>query len=130
MDVCRPEPSFSDARGEITDLLEDEVINAVTLVTFRKGAVRGNHYHALTTQWNYLLSGRVRLVSQAPGAGVKEVTMVAGDQARTDALVRHAFFAEEESTLLVLTRGPRGGREYETDTHRLDTPLVPPSGNK
>ena len=39
---------------------------------------------------------------------------------------RHAFQAIEDTTFLVLTRGPRGGENYETDTFRLDIPLIAP----
>jgi hypothetical protein len=61
------------------------------------------------------------------------------DQAPTEAIMgpndlilsvpheRHAFEALEDTTFLVLTRGPRGGEDYEKDTFRLDVPLIAPS---
>lgn len=124
MEVIKPQPAFSDARGEIVDLLENESINAVTLVTFRKGAVRGNHYHKQTTQWNYLMSGGIRLVSQMPGGPPRESVMAPGDLIATGPGEHHALQALEDSTLMVFTRGPRGGKEYESDTYRLETPLI------
>ena len=45
-------PVFSDHRGDIIDILTGIEIDAVTLITFSKGAVRANHYHKETTQWN------------------------------------------------------------------------------
>ena len=33
-------PSFIDKRGEITDILENEKINSITIITFKKGAIR------------------------------------------------------------------------------------------
>ena len=54
--------SFSDHRGNITDLIENETINSVTIVTFRAGAIRGNHYHQETSQWNYLITGELEYV--------------------------------------------------------------------
>jgi quercetin dioxygenase-like cupin family protein len=125
MDIIKTSPSFADARGEITDLLENESINAVTVITFRKGAVRANHYHKLTTQWNYVISGRIRLVTQMPGAPAREVVMCPGDLVATGPNERHALQGIEESTLMVFTRGPRGGKEYESDTFRLEVPLIP-----
>lgn len=124
MEKLKVIPSFVDERGEIVDLLENENINAVTVVTFRRGAVRGNHYHKQTTQWNYLTSGKIKLVSQVPGKEIVEVVMSPGDLVVTGPNVRHALVAVEESSLMVFTKGPRGGKEYETDTFRLETPLA------
>ncbi|NEJ69078.1 cupin domain-containing protein [Rhizobium phaseoli] len=117
-------PAFKDARGEITDLLENENINAITRITFSKGAVRGNHYHKQTTQWNYLISGRIMLVSQVPGEPMVETVMNPGDFTVTKPHVRHALVGLDDAELLVFTSGPRGGKEYESDTFRLDVPLA------
>ena len=116
--------SFSDDRGEIIDLLENENINAITIVTFKLGAVRGNHYHKHTIQWNYVMSGRIRLLSQAPGGPVEETIMGAGDFVATTENVRHALIGLEDSSVMVFTKGPRGGKEYESDTYRLEVPLA------
>ena len=124
MNVIKTRPAHLDARGEITDLIEDETINAVTVITFRKGAVRANHYHKHTTQWNYVMSGAIRLVTQLPGEAVRETVMRPGDLVATVPDERHALQAIEESTLMVFTKGPRGGKEYESDTFRLDVPLI------
>ena len=51
--------AFKDKRGVIVDLVDNETFNAVTLLTFTKGAIRANHFHKKTFQWNYLLSGKV-----------------------------------------------------------------------
>lgn len=124
MKKIRPLPATQDARGAITDLLENEEIHAVTLVTFKRGAVRGNHYHEHTTQWNYLLAGRIRLATQLPGGELTETILEKGELAVTMPKERHALQALEDSELLVLTKGPRGGKEYESDTFRLKVPLI------
>ena len=124
MKIINTAVSFSDARGEIIDLIENDVINAVTIVTFKQGAVRANHYHKATTQYNYLLTGKIKLVSQVPGEQVAEAIMGKGDFIVTLPNERHALVGLEDSELLVLTRGPRGGKEYESDTFHLETPLV------
>lgn len=116
--------SFNDDRGNIIDIIEDENINAVTMITFTKDAVRANHYHKHTTQWNYLISGAIKLATQLPDEEIKEVIMRPGDFIETVPYEKHALKALENSTLLVLTRGPRGGKEYESDTFRLDKPLL------
>jgi quercetin dioxygenase-like cupin family protein len=122
------ETSFADQRGEIIDLLENENINAVTIVTFRRGAVRGNHVHKETTQWNYVMEGCVRLVSRSPEGHVEETLMMPGDFVATGPNVAHALVGIEESKVMVFTKGPRGGKEYESDTYRLEVPLVSEAG--
>ena len=116
--------AFEDVRGKIIDLIENETINAVTSITFRKGAARGNHYHEKTTQWNYLLSGKIKLVTQMPDKKVTETIMEPGDFTMTAPNERHALFAIEDAELMVFTKGPRGGKEYENDTFRLDKLLI------
>ena len=130
MNVTKPQASFSDDRGDIIDLLEGEDINAVTLVTFRAGAVRGNHYHRETTQWNYVLSGRISLSSMLPPGERREVVLEPGDLVTIAPNERHAFVALEPASMAVFTRGPRGGKEYETDTYRVEPPLVTPSAKR
>jgi hypothetical protein len=68
-------------------------------------------------------SGVIRLVTQLPGETVRETIMPRGPR-RDGADERHALQALEESTLMVFTKGPRGGKEYESDTYRLDVPLI------
>ena len=36
----------------------------------------------------------------------------------------HAWKAVEDTDCLVFTRGPRAGDKYESDTFRLDVPLI------
>ena len=116
--------NFRDERGAITDLIEAEEINAVTLVTFSKGAIRGNHFHKHTVQYNYLLRGSIELVTRIPGEQRQSAVLGLGELAAVGEMEQHALRALEDSELLVFTRGPRGGKEYETDTFRLDTPLI------
>jgi quercetin dioxygenase-like cupin family protein len=123
--LLRVPVAFKDDRGEIIDLLENEVINAVTIVTFQADAIRGNHYHKLTTQWNYVMKGRIALYTQLGAGGVVEKNILqAGDLARVEPNERHALVGIEDAVVMVFTRGPRGGKEYETDTFRLEQPLV------
>ena len=124
MQVIHPQAVHKDDRGEITDLLQREQINAITLITFTKGAVRANHCHKQTVQWNYVISGKIKLVTQMPGDKIVETMLKKGDMAVTRENERHALQGLEDSCLMVFTRGPRGGDEYETDTFRLEEPLI------
>src|SRR5580704_11217206 len=115
MKVEKIRPTFSDERGDIIDVLRDSVVEYATVITSKKHAVRANHYHKETFQYVYLLSGRMRVVAQMPGEAPSEVILGPGDLIVNVPLERHAFEALEDSTMLVLTRGPRGGDDYEKD---------------
>lgn len=127
MNVQKVPVAFSDARGEIIDVLKKGMVEYVTIIHSRKDAVRGNHYHKDTIQYLYVLSGKLRAVAQMPGEKPAEAILEAGDLIVNTPLERHAFKAIEETSFLVLTRGPRGGEDYEKDTFRLDVPLIPTS---
>jgi quercetin dioxygenase-like cupin family protein len=126
MKVVKISPSHSDSRGDITDILRNDAVEYATLITSKRGAVRANHYHEHTFQYVYLLEGRMRIVSQMPGGPREEVVLEKGDLIVNMPLERHAFEAIDDCQMLVLTRGPRGGEDYEKDTFRLDTPLIVP----
>jgi oxalate decarboxylase/phosphoglucose isomerase-like protein (cupin superfamily) len=124
MKKTNPAISFRDKRGDIIDLISQEKINAVTLITFKKGAIRANHYHNKTTQWNYVLSGKIKFLTQMPKGRVVKTIAKKGDFVVTVPMERHSLAGMADSVILVLTKGPRGGKEYETDTFRLEEPLT------
>jgi oxalate decarboxylase/phosphoglucose isomerase-like protein (cupin superfamily) len=115
---------FVDARGEIRDLLRDVELDGVTLITTHRGGIRGNHYHRNTSQWTYVISGRLRWVTQKPGGEAQEDMVGPGSFVLSPPNERHAMIAEENTTMIVFTRGPRSGANYESDTIRLDDPLI------
>jgi quercetin dioxygenase-like cupin family protein len=123
MHKTHPQSSRRDERGDILDILVKENIECVTLITSAKGASRGHHFHKETTQWIYILEGKMKLLSQLPRSPVVATILEKGDLAVTMPMERHAMNALEDSAFLVLTRGPRGGEEYEKDTYRLAEPL-------
>lgn len=116
--------SFKDFRGEITDLIQNEKINSVTLITIKKGAIRGNHFHKKTSQWNYIVSGKMRLVTKMPNKKIKKILLKPGDLAMTFPGELHALMGVQNCKCLVFTRGPRAGKNYESDTYRLKKSLV------
>ena len=123
MPVVRVKPAVTDARGTITDVLDGVSVECVTLLTSKKGAVRGNHYHKKTIQYAYVMRGRFRLFTQRPGQRVRARIVKAGELVVTPPLERHAFVALEDSLLLACAHGPRSGRSYEADTFRLNEPI-------
>lgn len=123
------EKVHEDDRGWIADLLEDEPIEHVTLLSTRRGAVRGNHVHRATHQWLYVITGTLRYVVQPEDDPRTEGVLRGGDLLLTGPNEAHAFQAQEDTLMIAFTRGPRGGREYESDTYRLDHPLIDPAAS-
>ena len=113
-----------DTRGVIIDLLEKKKINAITYITQKKGKIRGNHFHKKTIQWNYLIKGKIKVVTKKRNKGMQEMILSRGDLVVTSLNESHAIKAIEYSEYLVFTQGPRGGKEYEKDTFRLPKPLI------
>ena len=103
-------PAFQDERGVISDILQHTPVDSVTIITSAKGAMRGNHYHKESVQYTYVLSGRIQARTQNPGEKVEVQELTAGDLLESPPLERHALLALDDSMLLVVTRGPRGGR--------------------
>lgn len=110
--------AFKDARGEIHDILQAP-LDGVTLISTVKGAVRGNHWHHETTQWTYILSGTLKVRTESLPAGPEQQIYEAGALIHTPPDQRHAWQALEDTVVLVFTRGPRSGADYESDTFRL-----------
>ena len=116
--------NHKDSRGVIIDLLEKKKINAITYITQKKGKIRGNHFHKKTIQWNYLIKGKIKIVTKKRNKGVQEMILSRGDLVVTSSNESHAIKAIEYAEYLVFTQGPRGGKEYERDTFRLSEPLI------
>ena len=115
--------SFTDHRGTILDLLGP--VDAVTEIVSRAGAVRGNHVHARTVQFTYIVSGRLLVAKQtADGGPPLTAEHGPGDLIEEAAGIPHAWKALEDTVVLVFTRGPRSGNAYESDTERLEVPLL------
>ena len=116
--------AFEDGRGTIRDLLI-EPIDGVTLIHTHARGVRGNHFHKFTTQWTFLVSGRLRVKTQHlfddPGA---EDVLEAGETMVSPPDEAHAWEALEDSVCVVFTSGIRTGTNYEQDTFRLKVPLI------
>lgn len=107
---------FEDERGVIEDLLGG--IDAVTQITTRPGAIRGNHVHQATEQWAYLVSGTM-IFAWTEDDGVHTRTATAPAIIYEPPGIPHAWKSVTDTTVLVFTKGPRSGEAYESDTQRL-----------
>lgn len=105
-----------DGRGTIQDLLAH--VDMVTEIVTWAGGIRGNHIHAKTEQWTYVVNGYL-LAAWTEDDGVHTRQYGAGELIRERAGVPHAWKALTDVRVLVFTQGPRAGTDYESDTQRL-----------
>ena len=124
MKITTPETAASDERGSIKDILVGQLVDSITVITSKKGVVRGNHYHKETIQWVYLHSGKMKSLSRIEGGAVISKILKPGDVLVNEPNEHHALIALEESLFYVFTHGPRSGKNYEHDTYKLDAPLT------
>ncbi len=115
---------YKDNRGEIIDLLIGEKIDAVTYINFKRGAIRGNHFHKKTVQWGYVVKGELSVTSKKPNGKITQMVVRKGDLFVDEKMEGHAIKALKESEVLFFTRGPRAGKEYISDTYHLKNPLI------
>lgn len=117
--------NFKDQRGIIKDIIQED-INSITYITIKKGKIRGNHYHKKTTQWNFIINGSVKLFykKNVLSKTIKKVLLKKNDLAVCRPNEPHAFKSLKDCEIIVFTKGPRKGKEYETDTYRLTSSIV------
>ena len=122
--------NFSDRRGYIRDLFQNSPKDHCSIVTFNKGAVRGNHYHKKSTQYSYLLSGKLTLryskVDKNGNIKGKINKKIIGPNILIThrPYEAHAFIANKKSLMIAFADGLRGGKDYEKDTYRLKYKLT------
>ncbi|MBI2043106.1 methyltransferase domain-containing protein [Candidatus Pacearchaeota archaeon] len=110
---------FMDERGMISDLLNKQ-INHVGLITTEVGAQRGPHYHKLSIQDSYILSGRFE-VTLAPAnnpKNSKKIILNSGEMITIPPLVIHGFKAMDRAIMIDMSQ-TRGETGYESDVVRI-----------
>lgn len=118
-----PKP-FVDARGAIQTLV-DGGVQAVQIITSKKGSVRANHYHKEDSHYIYVLSGSFRYYSRPVGVTdkPKEIVVKAGELLFTGPMVEHALLFLEDCSFLNLASRSREQAAYEADLVRVE--LIP-----
>lgn len=115
---------FKDVRGSIMDVFVKEPYEHCVIIYSNKGAVRGNHFHKLSQQSDFMLFGKMVAYSRKQGSKKIEKTIISQNDFTTwDKGEAHEFIALEKCAFLSFVNGPRGGDKYESDTHRLKIPL-------
>lgn len=122
--IRKTEPAFCDQRGCITDVL-DKTVGHIGHITFtEKGVTRAKHYHKKSTQYDYVLKGRIRLVVCLPdGSKMEEYVLETGMVTEIPPGVVHVYIAEEISEMIDITTLSREDDGYEEDTVRVDLVL-------
>lgn len=123
--------NFEDFRGTITDIFVQDPKEHCTIIVTHKGCVRGNHFHKLSRQYDFVVSGRFEVFSQRAGETTVERIMVGPSDLLTwEPNDAHEFVALEDSVMITFVDGLRGGENYEKDTYRLSRPLHEQVKNK
>lgn len=115
--------AFEDERGAIYDLLDKDNISHIGMITSKKGAVRGNHYHKGAKQITYILKGKMELRTKnmnQENSQISTMILEEGDIVAIPKMVAHSLKALEDSTFLIFTDKQRADGGYEDDTYRVD----------
>tara|TARA_R110000744_G_scaffold115139_2_gene215361 strand:+ start:2138 stop:2542 length:405 start_codon:yes stop_codon:yes gene_type:complete len=121
--VQEPLEIHTDDRGSIVDLFYNEDINHVATVYSEPNAIRGNHYHKETTQHMLMTKGSLEYWYK-PVDSLDEAKMVIareGDLVSTGPNEIHALrIGRNGNEFVVFSQGKRGGKDYESDTYRVE----------
>lgn len=114
----------TDKRGYIFDIWT-EAVHHIGIVTFVKGSVRGRHYHKLSSQNNYLIKGKLKLVVKSlkvKNSVPQTIIIQEGEMVIVPPNWYHEFTALAPSHLLFSTSGSRkhGSKDYEKDNYRIE----------
>lgn len=117
--IAQLRPAFTDDRGSITDILNLPV-NHIGIIDFNPGALRAKHYHKQSIQYDYILSGRIRLIVCLPdGSEREDHILLPGMATEIPPGIVHTYIAEERSAMIDVTTISRADEGYENDTVRV-----------
>lgn len=122
--VIHTKPEFTDDRGYITRLIDDDIIKfkAVLYITSKAGTERGNHYHKKDCHLVYCVSGKFRYSEKdisKPNAKLESVILNPGDLVLTKPMIAHSMKFLKDTVFLAITTEPREQNKYEGDTVRI-----------
>ena len=115
---------FNDNRGTIADVFYNHAINHVAIITSEPNIIRGNHYHKETTQHMLMTKGSLEYWYKDFGSDEPAKMYVAkvGDLVSTKPFEIHGLrICSEGNEFIVFSEGLRGGKDYESDTYRVES---------
>lgn len=101
---------YQDARGIIRDIVVGDGWS-VTYISFKKGAIRGGHYHKNTTQTDFIISGKLSV----NGKELKKDDVISFPPGEP-----HTYEALEDSEMMSVCSGIRIGEDYAKDTFKIE----------
>ncbi len=126
MKILKVTPDFTDDRGTIADVFYQNNIEHVAYIKTFSKCIRGNHYHKLTTQHILITKGSLEYWYKdynKPLEKAKSYLAVENDLISTPPFEIHALKITNENHFIVFASGMRGGKDYESDTYRVD-PII------
>ncbi len=130
-DVEEPLELHEDDRGVIVDLFYNQPLDHAVMITSEPNAIRGNHYHKQSEQHLLVLTGSLEYWYKNVGdeGPAKMVVVGRGDMVSTPPNEIHALvIGPEGNTFMAFASGARGGKDYESDTFRVDS-IIEESGS-
>jgi len=122
-DISYPLEIHSDNRGKIADIFYQKSINHVAIIHSEPKVIRGNHYHKETTQHILITSGSLEYWYKDFDSNdkAKFILLKKGDLVSTRPYEIHALkIGREGNEFIVFSEGLRGGKDYESDTYRVE----------
>tara|TARA_R110002012_G_scaffold289091_1_gene482011 strand:+ start:307 stop:714 length:408 start_codon:yes stop_codon:yes gene_type:complete len=124
--VKEPLELNEDDRGRIVDVFYKNNIDHVAVIDSKKGSIRGNHYHKLSTQHILITKGKLEYWYKPLNSEecANHVLLERGDILSTPPNEIHALKIIEDNQFIVFSEGIRGGMDYESDTFRIDGTII------
>ena len=124
--IDRKEPleMFEDERGKILDIFYKDDIQHVAQIDSEPNVIRGNHYHKETTQHMLMISGSMEYWYKNFGSKEepKMIKLKKGDLVSTPPFEIHTLkIGKDGNSFVVFSSGLRGGKDYESDTYRVES---------
>ncbi len=115
---------FEDERGKIMDIFYKDDIQHVAQINSEPNVIRGNHYHKETTQHMLIISGSMEYWYKNLDSNEKPkmVLLKKGDLVSTPPFEIHTLkIGSDGNSFIVFSSGLRGGKDYESDTYRVES---------
>jgi dTDP-4-dehydrorhamnose 3,5-epimerase-like enzyme len=124
--VSEPLEMHKDDRGTIADIFYKGSIEHVAIIKSNPGSIRGNHYHEESTQHMLITKGSLEYWYKQLDSDDKPqcVVLCEGDIVSTPPFEVHALKIIDENEFIVFSEGMRGGRDYESDTIRINENII------
>ena len=117
--------AVEDERGIILDIFKSSPKDHCALITFKKNSQRANHFHKNSTQYTFIISGKLLLRTALVNENGDFISNIEENKIDKHTLITHSpyeahsFLALKDSTILAFACGIRGGEDYEKDVFRI-----------